>query len=241
MILLKRQRHGVTLVECLIAIAILVALALFSYAALQGLRRESATVRVQQSLRGMAAALMAYTSEHGGCLPSGAMGTLLRVGELQSQSGPAVAYWYNALDYYMGGNDHTLAGMRSSQRPLWQQDPTKIYTADTPKLLNGYGVAVGFGWNHQNFGYDAQPSNASLGWGSRLSEVEQPSKTIIIGTGEDSSNATNVARNFLIYANSIRCRRHNGGGYYLFVDGHVEHLTPERVMANNSALMKKRK
>lgn len=236
-----RTSRAFTLTEILVVLALFTVLASLALLGLQAASRRARSVQAQNHLRMMSTAVAAYVAEHRGHLPSGANGTRLAAGELNSSQGPAVAFWFNALDYYLGGTDYTLTGMRSIERPRWQQDLTKIYQPTTGRRHGLYGIAVGFGWNHQYFGFDAQPSNAIYGWNSRMSEVEHPARTIIIGTGEDSDNPENLTRNIGIYANSIRCRRHNGGGYYLFLDGHLEKLTPEEVMANQSYLMRKKK
>ncbi|HWL53489.1 MAG TPA: prepilin-type N-terminal cleavage/methylation domain-containing protein [Chthoniobacteraceae bacterium] len=235
------HRRAFTLPETLVALALCAVLAFLGVAALRTARRQARSLQAQHSLRLMGSALAAHTTEYDGRLLSGATGTLLAAGELQSQAGPATAFWFNALDYYLGGDDYTLEGMKRIERPAWQGDPSKTYGAGTPRRHGLYGIAIGFGWNHQYFGYDRQPINATFGWNSRLAEVSFPARTIIIGSGEDSENLTNPLRNTMIYANSIRCRRHDGGGYYLFLDGHVEKKTPEEVMADGSWLMKKRK
>lgn len=226
-----------TLVELLVVLAISMILIVLSLATLNRVKEKVAHVQVQSRLRSMGSALLSHVAENDGYLIDGANGPTLSAGELSSSRGPAVAFWFNALDYYMGGKDYTIVGMETAERPTWQQDPLKRY--ETWQKSGKYGVSIGYGWNHQNFGYDAQASNASLGWRTRLALVEFPAKTIIIGTGEDSLNASNVLRNTMIYANSIRCRRYDGGGYYLFLDGHVEKLTPEQVMEDHSYLMKK--
>ncbi len=232
-------RRGLTLVEVVISIVILAVLAGLLLAALQTIKGRAASTLTQNHLRAMGPALLAHAVEHQGHLIEGAHSPALPQGELSSSRGPAVAFWFNALDFYMGGRDATLAGMKSAKRPSWQSDPKKRYP-QWYRSTGGYGLAIGYGWNHQHFGYDANPlAPNGKGWGSRLSEVTSPSQTIIIGTGEDSLNETNLIRNVMIYGNSIRCRRHDGGGYYLFLDGHIEKLTPEEVMADNSYLMRK--
>lgn len=227
------------MVEILVVIAIIAILCALLIGGMKSLRNKAASTQAVNNLRSMGQALASNVAENDGRLIAGAKGPILPAGELSSSQGPAVAYWFNALDYYMGGKDYTIEGMKAAERPVWQRDALKRYPEW--KTLASYGISVGFGWNHQYFGLDSQSQNRIYGWESRIAQVEQPSRTIIIGTGEDNFNETNPGRNVMIYANSIRCRRHQGGGYYLFLDGHVKHLTPEEVMANNSALMKKQK
>ncbi len=103
---------------------------------------------------------------------------------------------------------------------------------------------MGYGWNYYYFGYESgQPTR--YGWGSRLSQVEKPAETIIIGTSIDDVNATDLLKHSVIYSNpgSVQsmARRYKGGGLYLLLDGHVAAYTPEEIMANDSYLFKKEK
>lgn len=235
------NRKAFTLVETLITVGIIALLAAMVLASYRPILNRAGSAKAQSHLRAMGGALSAHAAENDGRLIEGAMGPVLAAGEINSPRGPAVVYWFNALDFYMEGKDYTLAGMKNPARPAWQRDPLKPYP-EMKVSSGGYGLSVGFGWNHQYFGYDStqNPANGT-GWGTRLGSVDLPARTIIIGTNEDSLNDSNPVRNVMIYGNAIRCRRHNGGGYYLFLDGHVERLTPEEVMADNSFLMKRQK
>lgn len=235
----SRCPFGLSLVELIVAIFLIGLLSALLLVGVNLAVQRVGSVTAAANLRSMGAALFTHVAENDYHLIDGAMGPSLAAGELSSQAGPSVAFWFNALDYYLGGTDYTLEGMRDPNRPSWQHDPLKKYS-DNLTGIAGYSVSIGYGWNHQFFGYDRN-NIPDRGWRSTMLEVPKPAETIIIGTGEDSLNENNPLRNIMIYANSIRCRRHSGGGYYLFLDGHIEHLTPEEVMADNSYLMRRNK
>jgi prepilin-type processing-associated H-X9-DG protein/prepilin-type N-terminal cleavage/methylation domain-containing protein len=234
---MKKSHAGYSLIELISALFIISLLVVLVTVGLTNILSRANSVTAASNLRSMGTALLLHATENNNQLLDGALGATLRTGELASSRGPAVAFWFNALDYYMGGNGNTLAGMLELERPDWQQDPAKRYNENLTSSA-GYGVSVGFGWNHQYFGYDSVNS-PDRGWATLLVNVERPGETIIVGTGEDSLNEGNSLRNVMIYANSIRCRRHNGGGYYLFLDGHVDQLTPEEVMHDESYFMRR--
>lgn len=237
----ERKTEAFTLIELLVVIGLVLVLASLLLPVSNSILKKSQSAEAESNLRSMGTALAAHTSENNGTLLDGANGPRLGAGELTTYNGPGVAYWFNALDYYLGGSDYTVAGMKQKERPKWQRDPLKKYSEMTLSPA-GYGISVGYGWNHQFFGYDGSSNSANgSGWATRMAAVALPSRTIIIGTGEDSLNTNNSLRNILIYANSIRCTRHNGGGFYLFLDGHVEQLTPAQVMTNDSYLMHRQK
>lgn len=182
------------------------------------------------NLRSMGGALMSYSADHGGLLPEGAF--------RPSLNGSRVRYWYNALDLYFGGSDYTTEGSKREKRPAWQNEPLKVFR--NPVWDAGFAVNVGYGWNHSYFGYTADWFPEKTGWASRLSEVDKPSQTIIIGTSVDGTNKT--LENLLIYPNTNNAaRRYEGKGIYLLLDGHVSLYSPEEIMANGNYLFLKRK
>lgn len=71
---------------------------------------------------------------------------------------------------------------------------------------------------------------------AKLSDVPEPEATVIIGDSKDLDVAPEKAwEHRYIYRASgfwyTHAKRHQGGGNYLFVDGHVEWFTPENLRA----------
>lgn len=103
---------------------------------------------------------------------------------------------------------------------------------------------VGYGWNFSNFGLDSSAIGLGVtepyrGENSKITQVTKPSYTVIVGDSKDSKTSPSASNNFehkLLYTQSSdkimskSARRHNGGGNYLFFDGHVEWRTPEQLV-----------
>jgi len=225
----REAARGFSLIELMVGlliVAVLVAILVpaFDKAILQA--RKSKSIG---NLRGIGAAISAYVADNNGYLPQGGMRPVLK--------GQTMRYWYNALDFYFGGQDWVNSNWKNLDRPAWQVDPLKKYP-DPPKMDGVFAVNVGYGWNHQHFGYTPYDSPESLGWGGRLSQVEIPSETIIVGTNSDGDGGLS---NVLIYPSPGAAKRYNGGGLYLLLDGHVSNYTPAQIMENDNHLFRKKK
>lgn len=227
--LLPRPLSAFTLTELLLVMVVVIVLAAFLFASSGRALYEVRKSRSIGNLRAMGSALTGYVADHNGRLPEGGFRPTLK--------GVTVRYWYNALDYYFGGKDYEPANSRLPNRPAWQNDPLKVYPE--PVFDGGYAVNVGYGWNHAFFGYTPTWYPESLGWGGRLSQIERPSETIIIGTNTDKIPGD--LGNVLIYASTAAATRYKGKGLYLLLDGHVESYTPDQLLENNNYLFRKRK
>lgn len=225
-----RSFAAFTMTEMLVVIVIVTLLAALLVSGVSSLLYLGKQAESISNLRTMGGALMAYMNDQNGRLPEGAFRPML--------NGTPARYWYNALDLYLDGTDYTSEGAKRANRPAWQNDPLKVFRV--PVWDQGFAVNVGYGWNHSYFGYTADWYPEKLGWGSRLSEVDKPSETIIIGTSIDGTNKT--LENLLIYPNTNNAaRRYKGKGLYLLLDGHVEAYSPQEVVANDQYLFKKQK
>lgn len=219
---------GFTLTEMLVVIAVIAILGALLIPVGANAMYHAQKIRSVGNLRKMSGALMSFVAEHDGCFPEGGFRPKLK--------GTTTRYWFNALDYYMGGTDYLPENWKNPDRPSWQDDPLKKYDAEPPKTDGGFAVNVGYGWNHSYFGYTPDWYPERLGWGSRLAQVNRPSETIIIGSNSDSDGGL---ANVLIYPSSSSARRYKGKGLFLHVDGHVGEYTPEEIVANDQYLFKK--
>lgn len=224
---------AMTLVELLAVIGIIGLLIVVAVLAISAVMTQSRLTKSASNLRQMGVAVLGYSSESGGKLIEGAFNPSYR--------GKTVRTWFNALDGYMGGTDHTKEGSQRGVRPDWQTCPAKVF----PEPVydgTGSGVGVGYGWNHGNFGYTPSWYPDRTGWGSSLVEVERPSETIIIGTSIDDPQSQDALRHVLIYANDMwASRRFNGKGLYLHIDGHVAAYSPDEILKDDAYLFKKNK
>jgi prepilin-type processing-associated H-X9-DG protein len=135
--------------------------------------------------------------------------------------------WYQLLEPYLGGPTDGSEDLYSPARPAWQTCPAKKFPADQKMWLS-----VGYGWNQVYFGSSGsgEPDITYNPSYRRLSEVTQPSKTIIIADNMDHFVSGSEWQYALLYgpygSGGMLAKRHQGGGNYLFMDGHVEWMSP---------------
>lgn len=220
-----RMAAAFTLVELLVVIAVVAILIALLVPVLFTGTYAVARGKSVSSLRNMGGALLSYASDHGGKLPEGAFNPTLH--------GQTQRYWHYVLDFYISEKRYDPKEESGRELPQWQNDPLKVFA--TPAYDSGYDVSAAFGWNHSYFGYTPSWYPERMGWGSSLSDVDSPSRTIIIGTSRDTTDRT--LENLLIYPQEQHCaRRYNGKGLYLHVDGHVDSYSPEQITANGNYL-----
>ena len=220
--------------EMLVAIGIVAVLAAVLTVVSGKATMSSKLAKSTANLRQIGAAISIYAAEENGRLPESAQNC--------TAGGQAVIFWFNALAYYIEGAEYFPNGPLKRERPAWQECPARPFKSF--EVLFERGMSVGYGWNGGYFGTDKSPGNAIYGYGSRLSQVAQPSRTIIVGTNrEKDSNGNDIgagdAKNLYIYKDNPNSTRFDGAGLYLFVDGHTERLTPEQAKADDGFLFKK--
>lgn len=229
-------RDGFTLIEALVVIALIAMLVASLLPALAASRDVARSIQCMSMLRQVGLAIHLYDHEYGE-FPSG-----VRV----QQSSPQIN-WHHVLDPFMGGTEEDVT---SPNRPRWQRCPSKDIPEDrmTPRT-------IGYGWNYSYFGYNrnygpggsawnpAQP-HRDRGWRSRLEQVQTPSRTVIVADSQDIDYDPTIStpdNHAYLYSNTDRwAKRHRGASNWLFVDGHVESLTPEHVAARDQATFWKR-
>jgi prepilin-type processing-associated H-X9-DG protein/prepilin-type N-terminal cleavage/methylation domain-containing protein len=208
---------GFTLVELLITIAIIAVLVALVLLGVNKARDMAQGAKCAGNLRQIGTALLSYASDNNGSLVPGAEPEPNKL-------------WYNVLEPYMGSGD---VAVDSPDRPAWQQCPSK-------QFKNKDRFSVGYGWNYTFFGgswADSEYWKWYYGYGTRLGGVPLPSQTIIIGDSMDVKKATASYQNiYLYFAYDLFTKRHGNKGNYLFLDGHVESLSPEYIRSNDNLL-----
>ena len=223
---------GFTLLELLVVVAILGVLAALLFPLVTKSINNAQNVGCVSNLRQISGGLMAYAADHDGQLPPGA-----------SISDPAMGSgsWANVLEPYMGVSDLPWT---SVNRPAWQRCPAQTFPTMT-------AWTIGYGWNYASwiigsktyggFGYsnfdDPYYARENMHAFSRMVQVTAPAQTIIIGDSTDSMDPTNDYQHRYLYPPILAqkakfAQRHNGHGNYLFLDGHIEGLSQDQVIAN---------
>lgn len=217
----SKSRRAFSLIEILVAILIVAILAvvLSAFASRSIARAQSAACALR--LKSLGAGLQLYTAENNGVLPSCALpGTPIT--------------WFDMLAPYMGESEKDVA---STETPKWLMCPARKFEY-TSKFTTAYG------WNFAYFGYQIPDPPWATGSQSRMSEVERPSQTIILGDSHDKpiQVLNDELMSLLIYPpdNSWEqiAQRHQGKGNYLFLDGHVAAYSPKELSDNSSLFMK---
>ncbi|HWL52773.1 MAG TPA: prepilin-type N-terminal cleavage/methylation domain-containing protein [Chthoniobacteraceae bacterium] len=222
-------QRAFSVVELLVAIAIIAVLALLAMFSVGNLRKKARAVDCTVKLRAIGLGLAAYIQDKG-YYPG------VRVD-------PTPRNWYHGLIPYMTGE----------RMPVNAAERARVHDWFWCKERNLNGTrTVGYGYN-QYFGNippassDYSPTSGfNQYWHLKPARVETPSKKIVIGDNHDAEAATSFALSVLHNGSSIdnylRARRHNGGGNYLFADGHVEFISAvemsERLQVDNKRILK---
>lgn len=245
----RSKASGFTLIELLVVMAVAAVLMGLTFSGFSQVRQKMQSMACQTNLRTISTALHAYVADHDGKLiPAATYVYHGRGGSWYSPDKSVGGHWYTQLDPYINPGIDTERSMKADKRDVWPLATRKKYAkwqlcpAKNPKLLGNaddYKV-VGYGWNTRGFGLTTretaegqQDPSATGGENSRMSQVEKPGATIIIGDSKDAEDSSQAYQNQYLYEGDpnpgTRPRRHSGGGNYLFLDGHIEWITPEKL------------
>lgn len=247
----SQKKHGFTLMEMLVVMAILAILSAIAVPTFSNARQKAQSIACQGNLRTISTALHAYVADHDGRLiPAMVYAYNRDGGGWYSADRREGGFWYTVLDPYVNPGIDTERDMRADKRDVWPLATRAKYaqwqlcSGKNPKLLGLADdfKAIGYGWNAAYFGSTTDSANPSYNSGnnvkaidSRMSQVERPGSTVIIGDSKDADDTFQAYQNQYLYESemaggvNIRPKRHSGGGNYLFLDGHIEWMTPKQV------------
>lgn len=210
---LHLQRRGVatafSLIELLVVIMVIGVLAALSGAVFSMAKESAKNSKCQTNLRNIGTALAHYSLDHNGSL-------------LPSYQG-SFGYWFNLLEPYV---DSQKIDVFHPEVPLpsWIVCPAKR-------------ERVGYGWNYFHFGSKDSGGSTNDPYltassYAKYSQALHPTGTIIVGDStDDMEKPYRDSSHFCIYGSrTLLAKRHLGGrANYLFLDGHIEAMTPEQV------------
>ena len=213
-----------TLIELLVVIAIIAVLFALSITGVQRVRETADQVRCAGNMRSIAVALSAYANENGGYYPAvrsssdsaaAANGRQNKLGTWEAEIEPFVSYNIrNVMGGYSGDESE------DTQQSLVICDVGEFVGMSAN--LNGEKVLV-----------DGKNLNWGLDFQTRVNSIEHPATTPLVGDADEYhlSFSKNMVANTAGKYKSADLIRHAGKANYVFVDGHLESLTPEEILA----------
>lgn len=219
------MKTAFTLVELLLALAILSVLASIGFTGYGNLRTKTHDLECAARLRGLGQAVLLYTANNGGHFP---------------QSSHSGSSWALALAPYLG--EPELANPLDYRKRTVFSCPLSTTAAASPQLRWSYGLNVFFELNPE-LRYtpaglpilgsrDSYPGSPAT-W-HRLSDIPVPPKTVLF-----AESTHPLADHFMAHQWSsaaaaqsvVAARRHDNKANYAFVDGHIETLSIEKTFA----------
>lgn len=225
----NRTRHGFTLIEMLVVIAIIAVLAALSFPILSKTQQRGLAVKATSRLQQTFVAFQGYAADNNGNLPA--------AGGMPDVPGEASGNWVMRIQPYADGRP--FSGWKVPGQlaecfvcPVWQQTTTYKNA-----LWN-----TGFGMNYR-LGRPDSPvaSTDTATQRKQVSVVKNASRKILVAPSDGWGvqfqvfNKNYKNKGFLgpkRYGNSnpsAAAAQQKGFGIYLFVDGHVQQLTPEEL------------
>lgn len=218
----KKDPPGFTLIEVLIAIAIIAALSAIGTSVSRSVKQRANQASAMQKMKALGAAFATYTVDKNGLLPfEDAAGTDNWTNAAKPESRDA---WYNALPRLMGARGVGEIGMK---------DPAELYSVSHPLYIPGApyptgakrlaepSFAVAMNSRLQREDEDGVKRQG------RLAHIEEPSRTVVLlERGLPKDKKTMPAQRGFNGSPKAKPRafaaRHNQKGCLIFADGHAE-------------------
>ena len=174
-----RSRSGFTLVELLVAIAIVIVLASLSMLGFSRIRSSANTATTMSNLRQLQTANISYSIDHNGRY----------VNYSDTDTADIVTYWYRNFEFlaYLTG-DEGLTGKKLADVNEDTVVPDKLLDPAAVRARQRYStrIAASFGMNHEFIQSTNKPDGSKEKF-LRLSKLTNPSRTAAFITATDSA------------------------------------------------------
>lgn len=224
-----RTHRGFTLVEMLVTITIIVAIAALSMMGFRNIRDASRRAVSIGNLRQLGIGMITFTADNNGYLPMSRKGG---------------TYWPTLIYPYLGSETFLRPGSKNvSASPAQPEGYFGGVSALTPEgipirwnyIINGGGANLPF---YEAPGSEGNADNAR-GYARSYSSIEQPARTVFMAEGKEGNwwfnNVGAVTDSPRIY------RWKNGTSNVLFGDGSTRNLNPKTDLTTDYFLVVKPK
>lgn len=215
-------RRGFTLIETMIVISIVVALAAIGFSIFRSSQERSRQIVAMSKMKSLGAAFATYTTDHNGMLPyEDAAGTDDWINAAKPENSEV---WYNALPRLMGAptvgelGQNNPAGLYRKEHPLCI--PGAPYPGES-KRLGAPTFAVAMNSRLQ------RKDDEGLKKQGKLELIQEPTKTVVfLERGLPGDKQTMSAQRGFDGSPKANPRafaaRHNQKGCLVFADGHAQ-------------------
>jgi prepilin-type N-terminal cleavage/methylation domain-containing protein/prepilin-type processing-associated H-X9-DG protein len=224
------QCRGFTLIELLVVIAIIAILAAILFPVFARAREQARKASCQSNLKQIGLAITMYTQDYDETYPLSNMGY------------GTSSYWYNILQPYVKNLQVFVCPSAGKIQNSGGYGWNICGTHYVGNASAGTNPGNGFGWYPDHW---ETPTLSYL----KLSSIQEPSSTIIVG---DPNSVGYSSNGLYLYPNSYdyipvlhggqvgpfngggTLSSHEGGGNYVFTDGHVKYLSASFLWSHNS-------
>lgn len=212
------SERAFTLVELLVVTACIGLLCSLLFPALKSTREKARQIQCINNLKNIGIAALEYARENDEWLPHSSLP--------YNPYTNTNRHWKGALASYLGLKSTAFTVV---EHGVFHCPSQTLPTCGEPTYGDN-GFYGGYGWNWYNLGYINTDTYV------RLNAINNPSQTIMAGDTSDWHLTTYPYRVFNLYYNQSEALslRHNTGGNYLWVDGHVSWLSAQDAFANSS-------
>jgi len=238
-------RSGFTLIELLVVIAIIAILAAILFPVFARAREQARKASCQSNLKQIGLSIAMYVQDFDETYPMANMSYSAPNRDWYGDDDLHSALWYTVMAPYVKNRQlyvcPTAGQIQYSGGYNWNISGTKYTASD---------LGNGFGFSASETGDRRETPNGGF---VTMSMVQEPSNTVIVG--DPSSNGYNsngyclyIAASFSYYpvlhggqvgpftgkSPVVAPSNMEGGGNYLFADGHVKYVAARAAWANNS-------